>query len=385
MSSGSQKGVAAGTELPGVDARLAAELHRWHAAEPGHEPDGLTLAWLVTARVRAVGRHHLGEPLLTALADVHRRHRDLDPFLDAFLDAVLARHQDRFLNQTYLALPLLRLILNDPDSGLDPVRLSAVLMGDVVGHELRPESAVRLDPRTRATRVLHAARFITEAEPTVHVGVPAPPGTAAAEWLRLTVLPVSTVHDEYFFIRALQTHELVFETLTELVRAAVGAVRVGQLDRATLAVRRADNVFRRAAVLFRVVATMRAADFHEFREYTDGASAIQSEAYKRFELACGSPSPSRLESEAFTSVPGVRPGPDDLTRAYADLGQDVPQLSAAMAGLESSHQRWKTAHHGLAQRMLGDARGSGYSAGVPYLRRCLDNRLFRIDAERRAA
>jgi tryptophan 2,3-dioxygenase len=26
--------------------------------------------------------------------------------------------------------------------------------------------------------------------------------------------------------------------------------------------------------------------------------------------------------------------------------------------------------------MLGEAHGSGYTAGVPYLRKCLDNRLF---------
>jgi tryptophan 2,3-dioxygenase len=48
----------------------------------------------------------------------------------------------------------------------------------------------------------------------------------------------------------------------------------------------------------------------------------------------------------------------------------------ALTKLEGGHQRWKATHHSLAARMLGEAQGSGYTAGVPYLRKCLDNRLF---------
>jgi tryptophan 2,3-dioxygenase len=51
-------------------------------------------------------------------------------------------------------------------------------------------------------------------------------------------------------------------------------------------------------------------------------------------------------------------------------------LDAAVVELERRHQRWKTTHFRLAARMLGDAAGSGYTAGVPYLRQCLENRLF---------
>lgn len=46
--------------------RLAPEIERWQSAAD----DGLSLARLVTAQVRATGRHHLGEPLLVALEDV---------------------------------------------------------------------------------------------------------------------------------------------------------------------------------------------------------------------------------------------------------------------------------------------------------------------------
>ena len=136
-------------------------------------------------------------------------------------------------------------------------------------------------------------------------------------------------------------------------------------------------------MLFRIVATLRAESFHDFREYTDGASAIQSEQYKRFEAACGTPDRERLDSPAFASVPDVRDavesGQDTLTAARhgaAGGGAEREALDRAMASLEDSHQRWKSAHRGLAVRMLGDAMGSGHTAGVPYLQRCLSNRLF---------
>lgn len=79
----------------------------------------------------------------------------------------------------------------------------------------------------------------------------------------------------------------------------------------------------------------------------------------------------------------VAAGQDSLTDAYLDTRRrsgaaphEWAELDRALAALEAGHQRWKTAHHSLAVRMLGDAEGSGSTAGVPYLKDCLDNRLF---------
>ncbi|MEW5530707.1 hypothetical protein [Streptomyces virginiae] len=100
------------------------------------------------------------------------------------------------------------------------------------------------------------------------------------------------------------------------------------------------------------------------------------------------PPAPRLHSTAFTSVPAVRaetrdPGHDTVARAYLDLrreggsgGAAWSRLDAALGRLEGRHQRWKSAHRGLAARMLGDAHGSGYTDGVPYLTQALENRLF---------
>lgn len=349
---------------------LAGEIDRWR--REGHDP--LRLARLVGAQVERVGRHHLDHGLLTTLDALYRRHHGRNVALDAFLDAVLARRHDRFRNQTYLALPLLELVR--ADLGVDAELMSALLMADVVRHERRPEHASRLDARTRDTRIRHAGRFVATVDPALDLRwLPGP-------WFALTALPVSREDDEYPFIRALQAHEMVFLTLTDELRAATRALRERDLPTATAHVDRAGTVLERAAMLFGLVATMRPAAFHGFRRYTAGASAFRSEAYERFELACGRPTAQRVGSEAFENMPGMRDegaSQDCFSDAWRDLGVGGPAAGAlleAVGELESGHQRWRTTHHAPAASMLGGAHGSGHPEGVPYLRGCLDNRLF---------
>jgi tryptophan 2,3-dioxygenase len=180
---------------------------------------------------------------------------------------------------------------------------------------------------------------------------------------------------------------MIFTTLADAMVAATAALRAGRAREAVSHVEYADLVFARAAMLFRLVATLRVEAFADFRVHTEGASAIQSEQYKRFEAACARPATVRLESAAFANVPRVRSaveaGVDTLSDARRAAGPgtdpgtvDGAALALALRRLEAQHQRWKAAHHGLAVRMLGDAPGSGYTAGVPYLRACLSNRLF---------
>ena len=269
------------------------------------------------------------------MEDVQCRHLGRDAYLDAYLDAILARRQDRFRNQTYLTLPLLELILTDPESGLDPERLSVMLIADVIRHESQPSSLDATGEATNRKRIQHAGRIVAAVNPHE---CPMPPKTPAGQWFALSALPVSTVHDEYFFIRALQTHEMVYTTLAAQLRAATAALRSGQVAAAAALVRRANEVFQRAALLFRMVATMRPGDFHAFRVYTDGASAIQSEAYKRFEIACRRPSAARLASDAFSNVPAVRAevfGQDNLTQASG-----TRPTWPATRHTQSSRTRW---------------------------------------------
>ena len=106
--------------------------------------EGLALAQRVSARIRAIGSAALPADLLDELAAVRRC--DAGPYLHAFLDSVLARRDGRFVNRQYLALPVLELVL--ADSGLDPDRLAALLMADVIRHELRSAGDPTRPPRT---------------------------------------------------------------------------------------------------------------------------------------------------------------------------------------------------------------------------------------------
>jgi tryptophan 2,3-dioxygenase len=408
-------GARCATDPGRVDAArmLADEVARWLAPDPPPDLDGLTLARLVTREVRWVGTHFLSPAVLAGLAAVRDRQAGRDPMLDDFLACVLAKHDGRYWNRTYLCLPVLERLVQGPGAALHPIELAALLAADVVRHELCAShrgKAVspldRPDGRTLQTRVRQAARFKSAslgAElasdllaavardpeaglPDILAALPVAPAPWVADWLEVTVQPVSTVHDEYFFIRALQCHEMVYGVAARSVGDAAAALAGGRPEEAVGLVDRATVMVERGQSLFRMVATMRYEAFHTFREFTHGASAIQSEQYKRFELRCWTPAPDRLASPAFDQVPAVRAElaghHDSLMGAWLDADRRSPgdpavaRVAASMAALEAAHRRWKGTHLTVATRMLGDARGSGDTSGVPYLRSWVDHRLF---------
>ncbi|MFJ7262036.1 tryptophan 2,3-dioxygenase family protein [Streptomyces globosus] len=381
--------------------------------------DGIHLARRVTQEVRRTGKHFLPRPLLERLSAFRAcPSTSAGPFVRAFLECVLDKHDGAYGNRTYLALPLLELVLEGAGGAPDPDRLATLLIADVARFEITTavESGGRSDrdppgPAVLGKRLRHALRFAApDLADAVGPGdraagrggacpsgaqwsgiadaLPGPPATESGRWFDVTVQPVYVLHDEYFFIRVLQTHEMLFTAIAGEVRSAVGALRDGRPAAAAEHVDRAAGLFGRASALFRLVATMRPGHFSSFRRFTQGASAIQSEQYKRFEVLCGTPPAARLASAAFADVPAVRaeaedPGRDTLTRAYLDLrrsgGIDSREwglLHGAVGRLEDRHQRWKATHRSIAARMLGGASGSGHTDGVPYLEGCLRNRLF---------
>ncbi|MFF3859564.1 tryptophan 2,3-dioxygenase family protein [Streptomyces sp. NPDC002209] len=348
------------------------------------------------------------------MSEVRSRHASGRPFLEAFLHCMLDEHEGRFRNRGYLALPLLELLLDERHCALSPDRLATLLVSDVIRFEIEAATSPeepgrgRPDPATLRKRLRHALRFVGGHLGATDTGdllsrsdrmpeprmeellpqLPRPPATDAGRWFDVSVQPVYVLHDEYFFIRALQTHEMVFTTISTDVQAAVRSLRDGYLEAAVQRVDHATAMFERASALFRMVATMRVEQFFAFREFTRGAGAIQSEQYQRFETACGPPADARLRSAAFTHVPAVRAeaeeaGRDSLTRACHDIRREGrfsqaerTLLDAALGRLESRHRLWKSTHRRLAVRMLGDAHGSGCTSSVAYLTECRDNRLF---------
>lgn len=369
----------------------------------------------VVREIRRGGKEALDRTLLARLAEARAALAGrpggatgaaAGELLAAFLGCALDKHDGRYRYQSYLGLPL-----------LDPlVRRwrrpggAGLLVGLLVADALRHELAVRPDDPVRRKRLRHGLRLLARHVPGTERGEPAAgsgdapdPAAAvdalapvaapeAARRIELSMQPVSGHADEYLFVRVLQSYETVFAALVRDTRAARDRLRRDRPEAAAGALAAAASHFDRAGLLFSLLATMDVAVFRDFRPQTEGASAIQSERYKVFELLCGSPPAERLRSPAFTSVPGLAAGPAGTPRADGDgsisawyLGARArgafgpaqwALLDAALARLERSHQLWKTAHHAIAARLIGDAPGSGYTEGVPYLRGCLENRLF---------
>ncbi|MGN9795965.1 tryptophan 2,3-dioxygenase [Streptomyces sp. NPDC054847] len=381
--------------------------------------------------LRAVGKHFLGRELLELLAACRSLNRERNPaafpdaFLDRFLDVLLDKFDDRYDYPSYTALPLLshgsdEAATDVPEGGRAlrdrRDRTVLLLLADLIGFESlvldgRPAdprgmlpSPVLLSKRLRlAVRVMEPAALRVLEGAVDPVALAATPGRTPAReladavlatatkaerlLLRASVQPVHVLHDEYLFLRVLQSFEATFTFMSATLRTAVSVLRGERPGDAAALIAEVADVLRESLPLFSLLATMQPASFQSFRRFTDGASAIQSEGYKRFESYCSTPARARLDSAAFTSVPGVRgevlAGRETVQGTWEDVissgwlaEPDAAAVRAAARHLEAVHQRWKQTHFRLAVRMIGTRTGTGSTEGVPYLESVIANRLF---------
>lgn len=330
--------------------------------------------------------------------------------LAAFLDTALDKLDNRYRYPTYLALSLLELPTADDPAEQAPFaqsrcdRLTTQLIADVLMFELgasagrttllpdlRP-SADLVDKRIRhGLRAMKpaltrrgladetdAARPVEQAR-RLCVAVYDDMSFAERRALKLSILPVYTEHDEYLFLRVLQTFETTFALLSIQLRAAVSALADGDADRAVHFIVSSERALTEMAPMFSMLATMQVESFRTFRQFTDGASAIQSRNYKIIESLCRRPDDRRIDSVAYESVPEVRRRIkagrqrtlDDAHTLACESGRltadEQVRLADSMASFSDAMLRWRTTHHRLAVRMLGDAGGTGYTEGTPYL------------------
>ncbi|MBB6170672.1 tryptophan 2,3-dioxygenase [Nocardiopsis mwathae] len=346
----------------------------------------------VVRRILRTGKDALDAPLLGSLRQARAAHSG-DPWITALLDCVLDKDEGRYDYRSYLALDVLNAVFPGSGAPFPARRLRRLLMADVVAFESETARGIgddrlplgRPSPATTARRITKAQRLSAEwddVEP-----LPAPPNDRAGRILACSVLPVSPQHDEYLFIRVLQAYEITFLAMGVELQDALDASHTHDILGATAHINAAATELERTSGLFSLLATMRPESFQAFRAQTDGSSAIQSRAYKSLELLCGLPTPERLDSPAFRSVPGIReraldPSPPDslaawYLRVYPRLSEKQQEaVDTALDRLEKAHQKWKRTHLSLARTMIGDAAGTGDTDGVDYLRRTLDNRLF---------
>ncbi|MEV0730767.1 tryptophan 2,3-dioxygenase family protein [Polymorphospora sp. NPDC050346] len=369
------------------------ELTNWLSS--GADPE--TFPYLeVVAEFQRTGKHFVDKELLALLDQCRAAAGPAGP-LRAFLDIALDKWDGCYDYRTYLALPLLRMPRADRDAN---DRLLLQLIADALAFELAAEDGdTDLLPEQRPEPALVTKRYrlgLRAASPVLaRLGLPAPlgaPQPAAAlhalvvadqstdeeRDLRLSMLPVYVVHDEYMFIRVLQAYECMFASLAAELRSAIAALDDGLARPAADHLAYARDLLDQAGPLFSLIATMQPDSFRTFRLYTEGASAIQSRSYKLVEALCRTPEESRLESPAFRSVPDIRDrvlaGQPSIEQAYraADRAGRLPAadrqlLDERMADFAAALLQWRQTHYRIATRMLGNRTGTGYTEGTPYL------------------
>ncbi|SCL73575.1 Tryptophan 2,3-dioxygenase (vermilion) [Micromonospora peucetia] len=347
------------------------------------------------------------------LPEVSGPHRQLSAFLNIALD----KTDDRYDYRSYLALPLLP--IPDPDRDTERAdrllarrdRFHLLLLSDLIAFEIHaldtmqaPLPQLRPDPLVVRKRLRHASRSAAPALRRLSFDVHAvgDPVTFARRLIamtsidrssderltmRTTMLPVSTVHDEYLFIRVLQTFELTFGLLAGDLTAVTTAVAEGRLPAAGTRLTLAATLLREAAPLWSLLATMQPEAFRTFRTHTDGASAIQSRAYKLAESLCRTPDPQRLDSAAYLSVPDVCARINhgqlsiddalDTIRADHHALAETPVLADGLRHFAAAVHQWRRTHYSLAVRMLGTHQpGTGDTPGTPYLLHGRDQPVF---------
>lgn len=372
----------------------------------------------VVDEFQRVGKHFVSEEVLRALdaarTRISRQSHSGDSLLERFLDCVLDKWDDAYDYSTYIALSMLP--MPDGDDSSEALtrhnRLLVLLVTDALRLEhdaadgrtdvlprLRPDKRSyskrcrlglrvlrpvlgRLAPTDReiAADPIAVSRRVCE---TVDVGL----SEDERRFLRLSVLPVYVAHDEYLFIRVLQSFEAAFALIVVLLRSVITNLVGAAAPAAVGGLALAESALRRSAPLFSLLATMQVSSFRTFRQFTEGASAIQSHNYKMLEALCRRQDAERLDSAAYRSVPEIRkqaadgmPTIDDTLLSTRAAGRLTPsacdQVASAMDRFAVTLRLWRRTHYRLAVRMLEEARGTGYTEGTPYLEQVAEIPVF---------
>lgn len=375
--------------------------------------------------VRRHGKHFVDRMVLEALDHTRRcavakaPFGLVDPFLEKFLDVVLDKYDDKYNYLTYTALPLLEYVRPPVADDADPSLVQHVhdvtvcsIIGDALRFELNqleggetflPE--LPPDAELVERRLKFALRSI---EPSLaRLGFDMPDESVSVRQhseralrfcssqqlahsqfiLDVSMMPVYVAHDEHLFIRILQALDATFVSVCGLLRRAIRA-----FDEEPKAVPRfilaGNSILDEGLKHFLTLATMQKESFCTFREFTTGASAIQSVNYKTMESLCRNPDEERLEGLAYSSVPGLqkslRNGGESIDGKFALLRTDpeidsqlLIAIDAAMCALSETMTRWRHSHYGIAKKYLGEAgSGTGYTEGTPYLKSVKDLAVF---------
>jgi tryptophan 2,3-dioxygenase len=214
-------------------------------------------------------------------------------------------------------------------------------------------------------------------------------------------------HDEMLFIIIHQVYELWFKQLLHELDEAIRAMDRDDLLRVAKHFRRIHTIQRLLEQQVDILETMTPQEFNQFRDNLNPASGFQSVQFREIEFVCGIRRPDvmkyielddahRARLQRRMSEPSLydalksllrRRGfaagtPEELVESFRRIYTDEVQyydLHLLLEDLIEFDERlllWRGRHIRMVERMIGRKTGTGGSAGVDYLARTLDTRIF---------
>jgi tryptophan 2,3-dioxygenase len=224
--------------------------------------------------------------------------------------------------------------------------------------------------------------------------------------------PISDEHDELLFIVIHQTKELWLKQLIAEARFARDAIAGDRLHEAYKILARVSRIQAVMTLSWDVLATMTPSDYTRFRGVLGTSSGFQSDGFRAVEtllgLRGGGPAAGPLTRAALTEPSlwdaanaalaraGFALPPEllgrDLSRAYVphDASEaawaevyrdperwwDLYQLAEKLVDVDDALASWRHKHVLTVSRIIGGKRGTGGTAGVPYLQSTITKRAF---------
>jgi tryptophan 2,3-dioxygenase len=241
-----------------------------------------------------------------------------------------------------------------------------------------------------------------------------PAGITYADYLKLDQLlsaqqPLSELHDEMLFIVIHQTKELWMKELLHELRLAVALVGEDRFAEAYKAMARISRIQAVMTLSWDVLSTLTPVDYLKFRAVLGTSSGFQSVQFREIEFRLGLKKAAFLEQypegsadharlQAALDEPSLREAAvAALERAGFDVGDgsvealaaawlqiyrdaerwfELYELAEKLVDIDDALASWRHKHVLTVERIIGNKRGTGGSAGAPYLRSTLDKRVF---------
>lgn len=245
------------------------------------------------------------------------------------------------------------------------------------------------------------------------------------DYLRLDTLlacqqPKSDHHDEVMFVIIHQATELWMKLILHEIAAATKCVAADDLNQAQKMLARVSRIEAQLIQSWDVLSTLTPTEYLGFRDRLGQASGFQSWQYRMIEFALGNKNARSLEAHAdrpeiharlqtaLTSPSlydevlrllarrGFAIAEDHIDRDWSQPYQTDDSVHAAwraiygdpeqhwqlyefaekLIDVEDWFQQWRFRHLKTVERIIGFKRGTGGTAGVPYLRHALDIYFF---------